>query len=206
MHEAASAIRSSGVVGIVRTKTPDEAERAAAALLRGGLTAVEISLVTPDAIGAISRTAALGLGFVGAGTVLDAASAAAAARAGATFLVSPTVSRSVVAAGRRYGLATLPGVATPTEALKALELGADFVKLFPASAYGPAAVKDMLTALPQVPLVPTGGVTLTDAVDYIRAGSVAVGVGSALSTGTSDEVGERVQTLLRQLATARGER
>lgn len=203
MYEAASAIRSSGVVGIVRSKTPEEAEHSAAALLRGGLPAVEISLVTPGAIEAISRTVALGLGFVGAGTVLDAASAAAAARAGATFLVSPTLSRSVVAAGRRYGLATLPGVATPTEALQALELGADFAKLFPASAYGPTAVKDMLTALPQVPLVPTGGVTLKDAAEYIRAGSTAVGVGSALSAGTPDEVAKRVQTLLKQVASVR---
>lgn len=203
MHEAASAIRSSSVVGIVRTKTPEQAESCAAALLRGGLPAVEISLVTPGAIGAIRRTAALGLGFVGAGTVLDAASAVAAARAGATFLVSPTLSRSVIAAGRQQGLPTLPGVATPTEALRALELGADFVKLFPASAYGPAAVKDMLTALPQVPLVPTGGVTLTDAADYIRAGSTAVGVGSALSVGNPEEVAARVQTLLRQLADIR---
>ena len=202
-HEVAAAIRESGIVGIVRSKSSDEATQSAIHLLESGLRAVEVSLVTPQALTAIRHAANTGLGFVGAGTVLYEPSAIAAIEAGATFLVSPILNPAVVAAANRYGVACLPGVATPTEAIRALEMGADFAKLFPASAYGPGAVKDILTALPHLPLVPTGGVRPDDALSYIAAGSAAVGLGSALSSGSVDESSARIQTLLRQIERAR---
>jgi len=203
MHEATAAIRDSGVIGIIRTRSRADAERIGATLLDAGLPAIEVSMTTPDALGAIRTLSRRATGIVGAGTVLDESSATAAARAGAAFLVSPVLNMAVIAAGRRHGLATAPGVATPTEALCAIEQGADLAKLFPASAYGPAAVKDMLTALPRIPLVPTGGVSLADASQYIAAGSTAVGIGSGLSAGTPEEVAQRVQTILRSIKQAR---
>lgn len=203
MHEVEAAIRDSGVIGIVRSKSAPEAFAAASVMLESGLPAVEISFVTPNALDAIHAAASLGCGYVGAGTVLDERSAIAAVRAGARFLVSPTLDPAVIALGRRYDVVTVPGVGTATEAVRAMEMGATFAKLFPASAFGPRAVSDILAALPQIPLVPTGGVTLDDAVEYIAAGSVAVGLGSALSSGSAADVVDRVRELLRRIAVAR---
>lgn len=198
-----AAIIRDGVVGIVRTADPASALQAATLLLEAGLSAVEISLTTPGALEAITAARRLDLGHVGAGTVLDESSATAAIRAGAEFLVAPTLNPDVIRTGSRHGAATLPGVATPTEAVTAMEYGADFAKIFPASAYGPAAIKDMLAALKHVPLVPTGGVSLEDAADYIRAGSVAVGMGSALTRGERSQAIIRTQDLLTEIGSAR---
>ncbi|MGN7800333.1 bifunctional 4-hydroxy-2-oxoglutarate aldolase/2-dehydro-3-deoxy-phosphogluconate aldolase [Leifsonia sp. 22587] len=198
-----SAIVRDGVVAIVRATDSESALQAATGLLRGGLRAVEISLTTPGALEAITAARRLELGYVGAGTVLDESSATAAIRAGAQFLVAPTLKRAVIRTGLRHGAVTLPGVATPTEAVQAMEYGADFAKLFPASGYGPKAIADMLAALKQVPFVPTGGVTLEDAADYIRAGSVAVGLGSALCRGSQAEMSTRIHGLLSRISAAR---
>ena len=202
-HETAHLIGASGVIGIVRASATERATQLALTLLDAGLPAVEVSLTTPGALSAISAAAARGKGVVGAGTVLDAPSVVAAISAGARFIVSPVLSADVIRTARRYGAVVLPGVGTATEALHAIELGADFAKLFPASAYGHQAIADMLVALPQIPLVPTGGILLSDAPAYIGAGSAAVGLGSALSAGTPDEIGARVQTLLASIRAAR---
>jgi 2-dehydro-3-deoxyphosphogluconate aldolase/(4S)-4-hydroxy-2-oxoglutarate aldolase len=177
---AVAAIRGQRVLGIVRATDRRAAESTAAALLDAGLEAVEVSLTTPDALGAIETLSADGR-LVGAGTVLDGPSADAALRAGACFLVSPVLSSEVIACGRRAGAAVVAAAATPTEALRALELGADLVKLFPARTWSPPAVADMLQALPQLPLVPTGGISLSAAPEWIAAGAVAVGIGGALT-------------------------
>lgn len=203
-HEVSAIIRSSGVVGIVRAASEEAALSTALKMLNAGLPAVEISLVTPGALNAINTARGQGIGIVGAGTILDEPSAYAAISAGAQFLVAPTLNEAVIRTALRHGVAVLPGVGSATEALRAIELGADFAKLFPASLYGPAAVRDLLVALPQIPLVPTGGVTLEDVPEYIAAGSAAVGLGSAVSNGDAATIAERIDNLLRTIQKSRG--
>jgi 2-dehydro-3-deoxyphosphogluconate aldolase/(4S)-4-hydroxy-2-oxoglutarate aldolase len=201
--DVAGAIAEQRLLGIVRSASPEAAARTVEVLADSGLTVLEVSLTTPGALDvirdAVRRHPNL---IVGAGTVLDEASARLAVLAGAQFLVSPSLDPDVVRTAHRYGLVTVPGAGTPSEVVAALELGADLVKLFPASSSGPRAVADLLQALPQAPLVPTGGVTPANAVDYVRAGAVAVGMGGSLSNGSPQEVGERVQALLRALQQA----
>ncbi|GAA3941589.1 bifunctional 4-hydroxy-2-oxoglutarate aldolase/2-dehydro-3-deoxy-phosphogluconate aldolase [Actinomadura viridis] len=189
------------VLGIIRSDGVEGAVRAAETAIGAGIHTVEVSLTTPGALAAIERLAAAHPAVrVGAGTVLDEAAARAAVAAGARFLVSPSLHRGVVRTAHRYGIAVIPGAATPTEWVRAMEMGADAVKLFPASAYSPAALRDMLAALPQVPVVPTGGVSLTSAPGWIAAGAVACGIGSALTAAGADAA---VADLLDRLAAAR---
>ncbi|WP_331772335.1 bifunctional 4-hydroxy-2-oxoglutarate aldolase/2-dehydro-3-deoxy-phosphogluconate aldolase (plasmid) [Embleya sp. NBC_00888] len=189
------------VVGIVRATGAAEAERMARACLATSLRVVEISLTTPNALEAIHTIAhehpdAL----IGAGTVLDAASARAAVAAGARFLVSPSLHRDVIKTAHRHGASAIPGVATPTEAIAAVTAGADAVKLFPASQWTPRSFRDMRTALPQIPFVPTGGITPAHAPDWIAAGAIAVGIGASITAGAPEEAVTRVDELLTALA------
>ncbi|MEJ1154669.1 2-dehydro-3-deoxyphosphogluconate aldolase [Microbacterium marmarense] len=208
-YEIAEAIGRSGSVAIVRASSAAKGAEQAATLLEAGQTVLEVSMTTPGALAIItdlqerfSNTGAI----IGVGTVLDEVTARLAHLAGAQFVVSPTVDESVLRAAHRYGMATLPGVGTPSEAMRAVEAGADFAKLFPASVYGPASVGDFLSACPQIALIPTGGVTLDNAPDYIRAGAVAVGIGSALTKGDADGLSRRVEDLRVSLERARGDR
>ena len=192
------------VFAIVRSKTYDEASATADTLLSAGITSLEISLTTPFALEAVTTlTRELGEdAVIGAGTVLDAVSARMAVDAGARFLVSPSLDAEVIRTGHRYGVPVFAGVSTPTEMVRALELGADALKLFPAAAHHPSWIREVLAALPQVPLLPTGGVTVEDAPEWIAAGAVAVGMGSALSEGDRDTVTKRAADLLVRLAEA----
>ncbi|MEV6926067.1 bifunctional 4-hydroxy-2-oxoglutarate aldolase/2-dehydro-3-deoxy-phosphogluconate aldolase [Dactylosporangium sp. NPDC051485] len=188
------------VLGIIRADGADAAVRAGETLIGAGLRVIEVSLTTPGALHAIERLAARHTGcVVGAGTVLDEAAARASIAAGARLVVSPNLHRAVVRTAHRYGVAVIPGAATPTEWTQALEWGADAVKLFPASAHSPAVLRDVLAALPQVPVVPTGGVSLESAPQWIAAGALACGIGSALSAHGD----EAVSRLLARLAEAR---
>ncbi|MES4902863.1 MULTISPECIES: bifunctional 4-hydroxy-2-oxoglutarate aldolase/2-dehydro-3-deoxy-phosphogluconate aldolase [unclassified Streptomyces] len=189
------------VFAIIRSDSYEHATATADTLLSAGLTTVEFSLTTPFALEAVT-TLVREVGdeaVIGAGTVLDAASARMAVDAGARFLVSPSLDPEVIRTGHRYGLPVFPGVATPTEMVRALELGADALKLFPASAHSPRWVKDVRAALPQAALLPTGGVTVADAPEWIAAGAVACGMGSALSEGDRDVVAKRTAELLARL-------
>ncbi|MEU0805840.1 bifunctional 4-hydroxy-2-oxoglutarate aldolase/2-dehydro-3-deoxy-phosphogluconate aldolase [Streptomyces sp. NPDC005970] len=189
------------VFAIIRSDSYDHATATADTLLSAGLTTLEFSLTTPFALEAVT-TLVREVGdeaVIGAGTVLDAASARMAVDAGARFLVSPSLDPEVIRTGHRYGLPVFPGVATPTEMVRALELGADALKLFPASAHSPRWVKDVRAALPQAALLPTGGVTVADAPEWIAAGAVACGMGSALSEGDRDVVAKRGAELLARL-------
>jgi 2-dehydro-3-deoxyphosphogluconate aldolase/(4S)-4-hydroxy-2-oxoglutarate aldolase len=146
------------------------------------VTAVEIAMTVPDAL-AVVRQARLVLGervLVGVGTVLDAETARAALLAGAEFVVCPTFDRGVVRLCRRYDKLAVPGAFTPTEILTAWEAGADLVKVFPADVLGPAFFRALHGPLPQVRLMPTGGIDLTNAADFIRAGASCLGVGGQL--------------------------
>ncbi|MFI1169583.1 bifunctional 4-hydroxy-2-oxoglutarate aldolase/2-dehydro-3-deoxy-phosphogluconate aldolase [Streptomyces sp. NPDC020801] len=198
------AVTAQRAFGIIRSSTAESAVTAAQAMLDAGLHTVEVALTTPKALSAITQLAMTNPGsLIGAGTVLDGAAAKAAIEAGAGFLVSPSLHTEVIRAGHRYGVPVLPGVSTPTEIVRALEDGADALKLFPASAFQPRWLADVRAALPQAPIVPTGGVTIDNAPEWISAGAVACGMGSSLASGGTAAAGERVTALLRQLAHAR---
>jgi 2-dehydro-3-deoxygluconokinase len=182
-RQVMEAIGRQRIIGIVREEGPEAATAALRTLAEAGLEVAEISLTTPSALRAIEQARRDDALLVGVGTVLDAAAARQAVDAGAQLVVTPTVSAAVIAAGNRYGVPVVAGAATPTEIMTALELGAQLVKLFPASALGPDAVGDILAALPQVGLVPTGGVSAEQAPAYLDAGAFAVGMGSALTRG-----------------------
>jgi 2-dehydro-3-deoxyphosphogluconate aldolase/(4S)-4-hydroxy-2-oxoglutarate aldolase len=203
-QDIALAIRSQRVIAIVRSASSDEALAAAQSLLQAGLLAVEVSLVTPEALAVISRLvqSAPSGAYIGAGTVLSAEQVLAAQQMGAQFIVAPTVDPDVIDSAVSEGLLVVPGASTPTEATKARSLGADLVKLFPASAWTPAVMGDVLAALPDIDFVPTGGVTLADAPNWVAAGAVAVGLGSALTRGDAEAVRARAVALLASLAAA----
>lgn len=192
------------VFAIVRSDSYEHVTATADTLLGAGITSLEISLTTPFALEAIAtlRRETGDDSIIGAGTVLDATAARMAIDAGALFLVSPSLDAEVIRTGHRYGVPVFPGVATPTEMVQAMELGADALKLFPASAHDPSWLKDVRAALPQAALLPTGGVTVEDAPDWIAAGAVACGMGSALAAGDRDTVAKRVTRLLQRLEEA----
>jgi 2-dehydro-3-deoxyphosphogluconate aldolase/(4S)-4-hydroxy-2-oxoglutarate aldolase len=152
------------------------------ALVSGGLDAIEFTMTTPGALRTLEEASGrLGDHVVlGAGTVLDAETARLAIMSGARFIVSPTLDEQVVRMCHRYDVACVPGAFSPSEALRAWEMGADLVKIFPATSLGPSYVKDLLAPLPQLRLIPTGGVSLENVPSFVRAGATAVAVGRSL--------------------------
>ena len=200
-----TAVATHRVVAIVRARDAESATSRTRALLDAGAGVVEVSLTTPNALEVIaSVTASHRDGVLGAGTVLDAASAVAAIRAGARLLVTPTLNPEVIAAAGRYGAVVIPGCATPTEMLHAQELGAPAVKLFPARQWTPAALRDVLEALPQLNVVPTGGVDINTVPDWLAAGAFAVGIGSALTSAPPEQMHQHVLQLHAAAAVANG--
>ena len=177
-----SAIERFGIVAVIRIKEPSKLRAVVDAIAAGGVRALEVTMTVPGAVDLIRELApTMPSGFLlGAGTVVDAETAERVIDAGARYIVSPVFRRSVIAACHRHDVAAMPGCFTPTEILDAWDAGADVVKVFPATALGPGYIKDVRAPLPQVKLMPTGGVTLDNAGDWIRAGAVAVGVGTAL--------------------------
>ncbi|MEM8557280.1 MAG: bifunctional 4-hydroxy-2-oxoglutarate aldolase/2-dehydro-3-deoxy-phosphogluconate aldolase [Bacteroidota bacterium] len=175
-------IRQEGAVAVVRTDDPDRLIEAAQALCAGGVVCFEITMTVPNALDAIRLVAQemRDTVLLGAGSVTDAATAEAAVEAGARYVVSPVFKREVIAAAHANEAAAMPGCFTPTEIQTAHEAGADVVKVFPAGVLGMGFFKGVLAPLPHLKLMPTGGVSLTNAGDWLRAGAVAVGVGSAL--------------------------
>lgn len=171
-----------GVVAIVRVGSAREAVDVCQAIARGGVRPIEVTMTVPGAIDAIKefKSAVKEQVLVGAGTVLDPETARACILAGAEFIVSPTLNLEVIKVCRRYSKIVIPGTFTPTEILAAWEAGADIVKVFPASVGGPGYLKDIMGPLPQVKLVPTGGVNLATTPEFIRAGAVAVAAGTSL--------------------------
>ncbi|TYP53250.1 bifunctional 2-keto-4-hydroxyglutarate aldolase/2-keto-3-deoxy-6-phosphogluconate aldolase [Thermosediminibacter litoriperuensis] len=175
-----------GVVAVVRAETPEQALKIAEAVKAGGIDAIEITMTVPgalDVIKELSRAYSNGEIVIGAGTVLDAETARAAMLAGAEFFVSPSFDPDMVRLCNRYRKVTMPGAMSVREIVEVMESGADFVKLFPGSAFGPSFVKAILAPLPQAPLVPTGGVSLENVGEWIKAGCLAVGVGGELTKG-----------------------
>jgi 2-dehydro-3-deoxyphosphogluconate aldolase/(4S)-4-hydroxy-2-oxoglutarate aldolase len=188
----ASAIEDAGVVAIIRIREAGRLRAIVDALIEGGVRALEVTMTVPRAIDLIEDlSASLPSGFLlGAGTVLDEATAARVIDAGARFVVSPVFKPGLIEVCHHRDVAALPGCFTPTEILTAWESGADFVKVFPATALGPTFFKDVKGPLPDVKLIPTGGVTLDNAGEWIRAGAAAVGVGTALLDARAIEAGD----------------
>jgi 2-dehydro-3-deoxyphosphogluconate aldolase/(4S)-4-hydroxy-2-oxoglutarate aldolase len=180
--EQLNLMRETGVIAIMRAQSSDQLIGAADAIRAGGVRVIEVTMTTPGALDVISEAVSRYGDEVlfGAGSVLDAETARAAILAGAGFVVAPTLDVEMVALCNRYGVPVVPGIFTPTEALTAWEAGANMVKLFPASVGGPGMVKAILAPLPQLEIVPVGGVNLETAAEFIRKGSVALGVGSSL--------------------------
>ena len=208
----AEAIERDGVVAVVRLDDLSGAVALTEALVAGGVRAVEFTFTNPRAARAIEAAAeALGeRALVGAGSVLDPETARAAILAGAGFVVTPTLSGRTIELCNRYGVPTVVGGLTPTELLSAWEAGASYVKVFPASLGGPTYLKDVLGPLPQLKLVPTGGVSVDNAGDFIRAGAAAVALGSNLvdakttAAGDWTTITERARALTAAVAAARG--
>jgi 2-dehydro-3-deoxyphosphogluconate aldolase/(4S)-4-hydroxy-2-oxoglutarate aldolase len=175
-------VEETGVVAVIRLSDASRLRQVADALIEGGVRALEVTMTVPGAVSLIEQLAAgLPAGFaLGAGTVLDAETARQVILAGAQFIVSPTLRPAVIAMCHRYDVASMPGCFSPTEILTAWEAGADVVKVFPATALGPGYLKDIHGPLPQVALMPTGGVTKENAGAWITAGALALGVGTSL--------------------------
>jgi len=175
-------MRETGVVAIMRANSPDQLLSAADAIKEGGVNAIEVTMTTPGALDVIKQaTSRYGSEVLfGVGSVLDPESARAAILAGAQFVVCPTLDVRTIALCRRYAVPVMPGAYTPTEILTAWEVGADIVKVFPASVGGPEYIKAVKAPLPQVRLMPVGGVDLNTTAEFIRAGCDLVAVGGAL--------------------------
>ncbi len=171
-----------GLVAVIRAESGERLCEVAEALIAGGVLAIEITFTVPNAADAIRQVAAQvgDRAIVGAGTVTTVEMAKAAVEAGARFLVSPVVDLEVIAAAQDVNCLIMPGAMTPTEVLTAWQAGADIVKIFPADVAGPGYLKALNGPLPEVRLMPTGGVNLETAAEFLRAGACALGVGGAL--------------------------
>jgi 2-dehydro-3-deoxyphosphogluconate aldolase / (4S)-4-hydroxy-2-oxoglutarate aldolase len=202
-----------GVVPVVRTSTAESAVLAIEAVYRGGIRAAEITMTVPGAIKALEKLAdAFGDKLVlGAGTVLDPETARICMLAGAEFFVTPALNLKTIEMAKRYSKIIMPGGLTPTEIVTAWEAGADCVKVFPCGALGgPKYIKALKAPLPQIEMVPTGGVSLENTADFLRAGAAAVAVGAELidaktiSEGRYEVFEERARKFLAEVAKARG--
>jgi len=209
---AVARIAQLGLVPVVRAQSADEAITAINAIREGGVDVLEITMTVPGALGLIQAVAERYGSelLLGAGTVLDPETARACILAGAQFIVSPSVNLDTIALCRRYSVPILPGALTPTEVVTAWQAGADAVKVFPCGAVGGASyIKALKAPLPQIELVPTGGVSLKTAADFIKAGSFALGVGAdlvdvqAIREGKASVITERAREYVRIVKEAR---
>ncbi len=210
--EVLQRIRATGLIPVVRAESADLAMRAVEAIKAGGVDVLEVTMTVPGAIDVIAKLAAtFGAEVViGAGTVLDPDTANKCVQAGAQFIVSPALNEETISFCRRNDVGVFPGALTPTEVVRAWNAGADAVKVFPAGAVGGASyLKALKAPLPQIELVPTGGVSLKTAADFIKAGAMALGVGAdlvdtkALREGRDEVITERAREFLEIVREAR---
>lgn len=205
-------ILESGVVAVIRMSDSAKLTRVIRAVSDGGITAIEVTMTTPNALHVIEEVARAQTGVdIGVGSVLDAATARRAVDAGARYVVSPVFKPEIVSAGHALGVPVMPGAFSPTEIQAAWEAGADVVKVFPADIVGMKFFRAVKAPMPHLQLMPTGGVSLTNAGDWIRAGACAVGVGSALldkqaiAEGDFDRLTENAQTLRKSVEEGRAD-
>jgi len=194
-----------GIVAVVRAESAEQAIKIAEAVKAGGVEAIEITMTVPGAIDVIKELAKAypnGEILIGAGTVLDSETARAAMLAGAEFIVSPYLNPELVKICNRYQVVSMPGAMTIREVIEVMESGADFVKFFPGSAFGPSMIKAILGPLPYAPIVPTGGVSVENVGEWIKAGCKAVGVGGELTKGAKKGDYKEVEETARKFVEA----
>jgi len=215
MHEKAanlSRLIDCGVIAIIRTHSAGQARGIAMAAVEGGAVGVEITLTTPDGLSIIKELSAklAGRAIIGAGTVLNATTCKEAIDAGAKFIVSPAFDAQTLSFTLRSGVISIPGAFTPAEILTVVRAGADLIKVFPSTSVGPAYFRDLLRPLPHLKLIATGGVTMDDVEEWIKSGSVLVGVGGDLIPGDAAERGDwqaiadRTASFIAKVKLARG--
>lgn len=213
-HEQLRQVLDTGMVAIIRSSSSEQLVRVAEALYEAGMTVIEVTFTVPGVLEILAEVKHR-LGdkiLLGAGTVLDTETARAALLAGAEFLVSPTTNVELIKLCNRYGKLAMPGALTPTEILTAWEAGADIIKVFPANAVGgPAYLKAIHGPLPQIRLMPTGGVDLETMEDFMKAGACAVGLGSslldqkAIQAGNFDAIRDKAAKYVQKMRAIRGQ-
>ena len=202
---------SSGIIAVIRLSEDKKIDYIISALSEGGVKSLEITMTTPNAIDIIKDISKKNKGdfLIGVGSVLDPETANAAIHSGAQFIVSPILNVDIIKMGHRYDKVVIPGAFTPTEIINAWESGGDIVKVFPATVLGPKYFKDIHGPMPQVKLSPTGGVNINNAADFIKAGAVCLGVGSALidkklvENSDWEELSKRAATLVEEVRKGR---
>ena len=213
-QQVLEAVERAGIVAVIRIKEPERLKAVVDAIAEGGVRVLEVTMTVPNAVKLIADLAPqMPAGFLlGAGTVVDAGTAQQVIDAGARFIVSPVFRQEVIDACHARDVSAMPGCFSPTEILNAWDGGADVVKVFPATALGPGYIKDVRAPLPQVKLMPTGGVTLDNAGDWIRAGAVAVGVGTslldakAIAAGNYNALRTNAERIVKNVQSALAER
>jgi 2-dehydro-3-deoxyphosphogluconate aldolase/(4S)-4-hydroxy-2-oxoglutarate aldolase len=200
--EPLARVLNTGIVAIIRAPSGDQLVEVAEALLAGGIDVMEVTFTIPGAIGVLEQVASR-LGrriLLGAGTVLDTETARAAILAGAEFIVSPSTNVEIIQLCKRYSKLIMPGAFTPTEVITAWQAGADIVKVFPSDVHGPKYLKALRGPFPHVRLMPTGGVTLETASDFLKAGACSLGIGGSLvePKALADRDLTRIESLARQ--------
>ncbi len=210
-NETLDSLLSSGVVAVIRMKDPERLSKVVMAIREGGVKCIEITMTVPgavDVIAALVKTAPPDV-LVGAGTVTDRGTANDVVSAGAKFVVSPVFRPDVVAVTKAAGAVAIPGCFTPTEILTAWEAGADIVKVFPATSLGPKYFRDIAGPFPEIRLMPTGGVTVDNVGEWVKAGAVAVGIGSdlldkkAIDEGRYEVLTEKAARMVRNFVEAK---
>ncbi len=185
--ELLSKMQSEGIVAVVRAENKEEGERVIDAIVKGGIKFIEITMTVPGAVDIIKELAEKYKDndeiIIGAGTVLDPETARMVILAGAQFVVSPSLNPETVKLCNRYRVPVMPGIMTVKEAVEALELGVDVLKVFPGNAFGPSIISSLKGPLPQAQFMPTGGVAIDNVDKWFKAGAVAVGTGSNLTVG-----------------------
>lgn len=208
--EVLDAIREAGVLPVIRAANTDEAKAVVKAILAGGITVFEITMTVPGAVGLIAELSKNSQLLIGAGTVLDPESARECIGAGARFIISPATNFETIDYCNEHETLIMPGALTPTEVVNAVEAGADVIKIFPASSMGgPSYLKALKAPLPHIKLIPTGGVNLSNAGDYIKAGAEAIGIGGelvdlkAIRAGTPEGITKAAEDYLAVVRSAR---
>lgn len=204
-------IAECGVVAVIRAESKEQGIKIVDAVKKGGIKALEITMTVPGAVDIIKELSEIYKNedvIIGAGTVLDPETARACILAGAKYIVSPSLNPETVKLCNRYRVPVMPGVMTVKEAVEALELGVEVIKVFPGNAFGPSIISAFKGPLPQANFMPTGGVSLDNIKDWVKAGAVAVGTGSDLTkgakTGDYDLVAETAAKFVEEVKKARG--
>lgn len=199
-------IKDIGLVAVVRAEKAYDAIEIVEACIEGGCTTIELTLTVPfahDVIEKLAKRYTKNEIILGAGTVLDPESARIAMLSGAQFIVSPYLNLDTIKMCNRYRVPVMPGVMTITEAVKAMEAGCDIIKVFPGEILGPQFIKALKGPLPMAQAMPTGGVTVGNAHEWIKAGAVALGAGSSLTKGTHDQIVTTTKAFIKNIVAAR---